>query len=97
MVFQAVLQHGPGNPIVVDDDEEEDDEIEDPVFPAWVPGGGVGQLVPIEDGEDEDEPPADVIVQAIHDAGGPAPQYEPGEDVPAYEEAPEYQIPPIVE
>ena len=96
MVFQAVLQHGPGNPIVVDDDEEEDDdEIEVPVFPAWVPGGGVGQLVPIED--EEDEPPAEVIVQQILDEGGPAPQYEPGEDVPEYEEAPEYQIPPIVE
>ena len=94
VIFQAVLQHGPGNPIVVDDDEE-DDEIEVPVFPAWVPGGGVGQLVPIED--EEDEPPAEVVAQQIVDAGGPAPQYEPGQDVPAYDEAPEYQIPPIVE
>ena len=95
MVFQAVLQHGPGNPVIVDDDDEEDDEFEVPVFPAWVPGGGVGQLVPIED--EEDEPPAEVVAQQIVDAGGAAPQYEPGEDVPGYEDAPEYQIPPIVE
>ena len=92
LMFRAVLQHGPGNPVVVDDDEE---ELEEPDFPPWVAGGGVGQLVPIED--EDDEPPAEVVAQQIVDAGGPAPQYEPGEDVPDYEDAPEYQIPPIVE
>ena len=96
MVCHAVLQHGPGNPMVVDDDKEEDIEIEVPDFPAWVPGGGIGQLVPIKD-EEEDELPAEVVAQQIVDDGRAAPQYEPGEDVPAYEEAPEYQIPPIVE
>ena len=96
MVFQAVLQHGPGNPVVVDDDEDEEDEMEEAHFPAWVPGGGVGELVPIED--EEDEPPAEVIAQQIVDAGGPAPQYEPGEDVPEYgEEPPAYQVPLIAE
>ena len=49
LIFRAVLQHGPGNPVVVDKDEEEDD-LEVPNFPAWVLGGGVGQLVPIKDG-----------------------------------------------
>ena len=95
LIFQAVLQHGPGNPIVVDDDDEEEDEIEVPVFPAWAPGDGVGQLVLIED--EEDEPPAEVIAQQIVDAGGAAPQYEPGEDVPAYDDAPEYYPPPVAE
>ena len=52
-------------------------------------------MVPIED--DGEEVPAEVAVQEILDNGGPAPQYEPGEDIPEYEEAPEYQIPPIVE
>ena len=37
-MFQAVLQHGPGNPVVIEDDEEK--EIEDPV----IPGGDIGQL-----------------------------------------------------
>ena len=96
MVFRAVLKHGPGNPVVVDEDEEEDNEIEVSNFPAWVPGGSVGQLVPIAD-EGDDELPADVVAEQIVADGGAAPQYEPGEDVPAYKEAPEYQIPPIVE
>ena len=91
MVFRAVLQHGPGNPVVVDeDDEDEDAEFEVPVFPM---GDGVGQLVPIKD----DELAPDVVAQQIVDDGGAAPQYKPGEDVPPCVEAPEYQIPPIVE
>ena len=56
----------------------------------------MGQLVPIKD-EEDDELPMEVVVQQIVDEGGAAPQYKPGEEVPAYEEAPEYQIPPIVE
>ena len=96
LMFQAVLQHGPGNPVMVEDEEEEDKDLEVPDFPAWVPGGVVGQLVPIEDGE-EDEVDIDVAAQAIVDEGGAAPEYAPGADLPDYEEAPEYQIPPVIE
>ena len=49
--FQASLQHGPGNPIVVEDEEDERDfHQDDVVFPdigRLSPGGGL--LVEIED------------------------------------------------
>ena len=93
LMFRAILQHGPGNPVVVDNDKFLEDGED---FPPWVVGGGVGALVPIGDDED-DEPPAEVVAQQIVDEGMAAPQYEPGEDVPAYDEAPEYQLPPVVE
>ena len=94
LMFRAILQHGPGNPVVINEDEE---DLEVLVFPAWVAGGGVGGLVLIVDDKDEDEPAAEVVAQQIVDEGSPAPLYKPGEDVPAYEEAPKYQIPPIIE
>ena len=94
LMFRAVLQHGPGNPVVIEDEEDEED-LEAPVFPLFM-GGGVGGLVPIVDDEDDNEPAVEVVAQQIFDEGGPAPLYKLGEDVPAYEEAPEYQIPPIV-
>ena len=96
LMFWAILQHGPGNPVVVEDEEDFDEDLAVPDFPAWVPGGGVGQLVPIEDGE-ENELLVEVVMQQIIDEGGPAPLYEPGEEVPGYEEAPEYQISPVAE
>ena len=89
LMFRAVLQHGPGNPVEVEDDDEDEEDLEVPMFLA----GGEGQLVLIKD----DELPAEVVAQQILDDGGPALLYEEGEEVPGYEEAPEYQIPPIVD
>ena len=55
-LFQAALQHGPGNPIIVEDDEIVEDSTIDP-GEQWV---GIvedeGHLVPIEN---EDEDPRD--------------------------------------
>ena len=99
MAWRAVVQHGRDNPIVVDDDEE---ELVEPVVVA----GPAGRLVPIDDleiveetddeGEEEGEPDAEEEARQIVLDGGAAPEYVE-EEVPAYEEAPEYQIPPIVE
>jgi hypothetical protein len=72
LLFRAILQHGPENPVVVED--EEVDVEEDLVDPA-VPFPVEGRLVPIEDvGE---EVPAEEAIRVIVEAlGGPAPVYE---------------------
>ena len=56
-VFQTSLQHGPGNPIVVEDDEEEVEDSEvgreveegEVVWPDLGPVSPVGRLVEIEE------------------------------------------------
>ena len=60
-LFQATLQHGPGNPIVVEDDEEvvEDSEAEveegEVVWPDLRRGASpVGRLVEIEEEDPRD-------------------------------------------
>ena len=56
MVFWVVLQHGPGNPVVVDDredDEREEDEFTEYFAPPVIPELGV--LREIKD--DDDRPP----------------------------------------
>ena len=64
LVFRAVVQHGPGNPVVVEDDKEE--EIEDPRVPVVA----AGRLIPLEDEMQADQA-ADEIARG---AAGPAPE-----------------------
>ena len=94
MVWRAVLQHGSGNLLEVFDDDE---ELEDPVVMVGPEGWLVPiQEIPIEGADEDEEVLAEEEVEQIVLAGGVALEYEE-EEVPTYEEAPKYQIPPIIE